>query len=65
MKWNWFLGLNRVAEKVNGAKNTSKWFQTNYISRVMECGNLCEIEDNVRLMFQLKKDLKEQGWSST
>ena len=46
------------AEKVNRAESTLRWFQTNQFSRVTEFNSHCEIEANVNLVVQLKKDLK-------
>jgi hypothetical protein len=43
------------AEKANGTKSTSRWFQTNLLSRAAVCNSLHEIETNVNMLVLLKR----------
>ena len=56
MKWN--LLWIEEAEKANGTKSASLWFQTNLFARVAEGGSLQEAEANINLMVQLKERLQ-------
>ena len=43
MQWNEIDFEVQVAEKANGAESTPYGFQTNYFSRVVECGQIVDL----------------------